>query len=82
MIGFLFFFFIFLTSCPSQAAQAVFRVEEMMGSSHRMYKRRRIVAVEAFQVAEKNIKDLKTKLTEEGREREKKKKRCCCLEEC
>ena len=30
---------------------------------------RRIVALEAFQVAEKSIKDLKAKLTEEEKER-------------
>ena len=47
----------------------------MVGSSHRMYKEedgRQIAAVEAFQVAEKSIKDLKAKFTEEERERKKK----------
>ena len=69
------FFFFFLTSFPSQAIQAIFRAEEMVGSSHRMYKEedgRQITAVEAFQVAEKSIKDLKAKFTEEERERKKK----------
>ena len=65
----------------------------MVGSSHRMYKEedgRQIATVEAFQVAEKIIKDLKAKFTEEERERKKvmplswkvlrgkqKAKRCC-----
>ena len=46
----------------------------MVGSSHRMYKEedgRQIATVEAFQVAEKIIKDLKAKFTEEERERKK-----------
>ena len=64
MVRFFYFFYylFFLTSFPSQAVQAVFKVEKMVGSSHCMYKEeegRRIATVEAFQVAEKSIKDLK-----------------------
>ena len=59
-------------SYPSQAVQANFRVEEMVNYSHWKMKKeegRRIAAVEAFQMAEKSIKDLKAKLTEEEKER-------------
>ena len=59
-------------SYPSQAVQANFRVEEMVNYSHWKMKKeegRRIAVVEAFQVAEKSIKDLKAKLTEEEKER-------------
>ena len=59
-------------SYPSQAVQANFRVKEMVNYSHWKMKKeegRRIAAVEAFQMAEKSIKDLKAKLTEEEKER-------------
>ena len=63
---------IILTHSPSQAVQAVFRAEEMVTSFHWLFKEeegRRIAAVEAFQVVEKSNKDLKSKLTEEEKER-------------
>ena len=46
--------------------------EEMVSSSHHMYKKeegRQIAAVKAFQVVEKSNQDLKAKLIEEKRER-------------
>lgn len=63
---------IILTSSPSQAVQVVFRAEEMVSSYHQLFKEEeggRIAAVEAFQVAEKSNKDLKSKLTKEEKER-------------
>ena len=58
MVSFLLhLFFFFITSFPWQAIQAAFRAEEMVSSSHSMYKEeegRQIAAVEAFQVAEKS----------------------------
>ena len=55
-----------------QATHAVFRVEEIVNSSHRKMKEeegRRIAGVETFQVVEKSNKELKTKLAEEEKER-------------
>ena len=73
MVSFLLpFFFFFLTSFPSQAIQVSFRAEEMVNSSHCMYKEeegRRIAAMEAFQVAEKSNHDLKAKLIEAEKEK-------------
>ena len=63
---------IILTSSPSQAVQVVFRAEEMVSSYHQLFKKEeggRIAAVEAFQVAEKSNKYLKSKLTKEEKER-------------
>ena len=74
MVSFLLPFFFFLTSFPSQAIQVSFRAEEMVNSSHCMYKEeegRRIAAVEAFQVAEKSNHDLKAKLIEAEKEKKK-----------
>ena len=76
MVSFLlpFFFFFFLNYFPSQAIQVSFRAEEMVNSSHCMYKEeegRRIATVEAFQVAEKSNHDLKAKLIEVEKEKKK-----------
>ena len=66
--------FFFSNSCfsLSQAIQASFRVEEMTNYCHRQMKEeegRRITAVEAFQVADRSILELKKKLQKEEKER-------------
>ena len=75
MVSFLSLFLSFFfnwTSLPFQAIQATFRAEEMVNYSHQKMKEekgRRIVAVDAFHLVEKSIQELKSKLTEEERER-------------
>ena len=57
---------------PLQAIQATFKVEELVSIIHRKMKdeeSRRIVVIEAFNVAEKRVKELNTKLTEAEREK-------------
>ena len=52
---------------PTQAVQAAFKAEELVDYSHWQYKNeegRRIAAVEAFNVAEKSLKDLKAQLSQ------------------
>ena len=66
------FFFFNCTPLPFQAIQATYRAEEMVNYSHRKMKEeegRRIVAVNAFHVAEKSNQKLKSKLLEEEKER-------------
>ena len=63
-----FFFIIFFLPCffPRQAIQAIFQVDEITKFYHRQMKEeegRRNAAVEAFNVAEKRINNLKNKLT-------------------
>ena len=60
------------TTFPLQVAQATFRVEELVNIIHRQMKDkegRRIVAIEAFNVAKKRVKELNAKLTEAEREK-------------
>ena len=57
---------------PTQAVQATYRVEELVDYSHWQYKSeegRRIAAVEAFNVAEKSLKDLKVQLSQPKNDR-------------
>ena len=49
-----------------QAVQVTFRAEELVNFSHRQMKDeegRRVIAVEAFNVVEKRVKELNAKLT-------------------
>ena len=60
------FFFFNCTSLPFLAIQATFRAEEIVNSSHRKMKEeegKRIVAIDAFHMAEKSNQELKSKLT-------------------
>ena len=52
---------------PLQAVQAAYRVKELVNTTHKHMKDEKgrcIVAVEAFNMAKKRIKELNTKLTE------------------
>lgn len=52
--------------------QATYKAKEMVNYSHRQMKKeesRRVAAMDAFNVAEKRIQELKNKLTEAERDR-------------
>ena len=76
IIYFIYIYFLLLSlltvTFPLQAIQATFKVEELVNITHRKMKdeeSRRIVVVEAFNVVEKRVKELNTKLTEAEREK-------------
>ena len=57
---------------PTQAVQAAYKADELVDYSHWQYKSeegRRIATVEAFNVAEKSLKDLKVQLSQSENDR-------------
>ena len=66
------FYLFFFTVFPTQAVQAAYKADELVDYSHWQYKSeegRRIATVEAFNVAEKSLKDLKVQLSQSENDR-------------